>query len=228
LSFRVNNRYTKRGVRKKRTHPDRNPLPLLSMDSMAHMLTLYDAARCPYCARVRILLAEKEVPYETVEIDLENRPVWLHEKNPVGRVPILEEDGVVLPESRVIMEYLEELYPKPPLLPPEPAERALVRLWFERFNELSGPYYRVLFEGETAEAFDAELAKLDAALAASPYLAGSQFSQADIAYVPWIMRVEGRAGVDLGSHENLRGWLRRLTQRRSIAAELEVVAAIAT
>jgi len=195
---------------------------------MAHMLTLYDAARCPYCARVRILLAEKEVPYETVEIDLENRPVWLYEKNSVGRVPILEESEFVLPESRVIMEYLEERYPEPPLLPPEPAERALVRLWFERFDDLSGPYYRALFERETLEALDAELAKLDATLAASPYLAGSQFSQADIAYVPWIIRAEGRAGVGLGSHANLRGWLARLTERRSIAAELEVAAAIAT
>jgi RNA polymerase-associated protein len=192
------------------------------------MLTLYDAARCPYCARVRILLAEKEVPYETVEIDLENRPVWLYEKNPVGRVPILEEGSFVLPESRVIMEYLEERYPEPPLLPPGPAERALVRLWFERFDDLSRPYYSVLFEGQAADALDAELAKLDAALAASPYLAGSQFSQADIAYIPWIIRAEGRAGVDLGSHGNLREWLGRLTERRSIAAELEVVAAIAT
>ena len=93
------------------------------------MLTLYDAARCPYCARVRIVLAEKEVSFETVEIDLESRPAWLYEKNPVGRVPVLEEDGFVLPESRVIMEYLEESYPEPPLLPPEPAELALVRLW---------------------------------------------------------------------------------------------------
>jgi RNA polymerase-associated protein len=192
------------------------------------MLTLYDAARCPYCARVRILLAEKEVPYETVEIDLENRPVWLYEKNPVGRVPILEEGSFVLPESRVIMEYLEERYPEPPLLPPGPAERALVRLWFERFDDLSRPYYSVLFEGQAADALDAELAKLDTALAASPYLAGSQFSQADIAYIPWIIRAEGRAGVDLGSHGNLRGWLGRLTERRSIAAELDVVAAIAT
>jgi RNA polymerase-associated protein len=192
------------------------------------MLTLYDAARCPYCARVRILLSEKEIPYETVEIDLENRPVWLYEKNPVGRVPVLEEGALVLPESRVIMEYIEERYPEPPLLPPGPAERALVRLWFERFDDLSQPYYRVLFEGETAEALDAELAKLDVALAASPYLAGSQFSQADIAYLPWIIRAEGRAGVDLRSHENLRGWLGRLSERRSIAAELEVMAAIAT
>ena len=190
------------------------------------MITLYDAARCPYCARVRILLAEKEVPFETVEIELENRPAWLYEKNPVGKVPVLEEGDFVLPESRVIMEYLEERYPEPPLLPSQPAERALVRLRFERFEDLSRPYYRVVFKGESAEALDAELAKLDGALAGSPYLAGSQFSLADVAYVPWIVRAEARAHLDLGRHENLRAWLGRLSERRSVAAELEIVAAI--
>jgi glutathione S-transferase len=192
------------------------------------VLTLYDAPRCPYCARVRILFAEKELSYETVEIDLDNRPSWLYEKNPVGRVPVIEEDDFVLPESRVIMEYLEERYPEPPLLPSAPADRAVVRLWFERFDVLSRPYYRVVFEGEPTDAFDAELAKLDTALAASPYLGGSQFGLADIAYVPWVIRAETRAGVDLGRHENLRRWLDRLAERRSVAAELDVVAAIAS
>ena len=51
-------------------------------------MTLYDAARCPYCARVRIVLAEKGVPCETVEIDLSDRPAWLYEKNPAGKVPV--------------------------------------------------------------------------------------------------------------------------------------------
>jgi stringent starvation protein A len=192
------------------------------------MITLYDAARCPYCARVRILLAEKEIPFETVEIHLENRPAWLYEKNPVGKVPVLEEGDFVLPESRVIMEYLEERHPEPPLLPSQPAERALVRLRFERFEDLSRPYYRVVFNGESAGIFDAELAKLDAALAGSAYLVGSQFSLADIAYVPWIVRAEARTNLDLGRHENLRAWLGRLSERRSVAAELEIVAAIPT
>jgi RNA polymerase-associated protein len=192
------------------------------------MITLYDAARCPYCARVRILLAEKEIPFETVEIDLEDRPAWLYEKNPVGKVPVLEEGDFVLPESRVIMEYLEERYPEPPLLPSQPAERALVRLRFERFEDLSRPYYRVVFNGESAAVLDAELAKMDAALAESPYLAGSQFSLADIAYVPWIVRAEARTPLHLDRHENLRAWLGRLSERRSVAAELEIVAAIPT
>ena len=83
------------------------------------MLTLVDAPRCPYCARVRILLAEKGVPYEPLVIDLDDRPAWVYEKNATGRVPVLEDGELVLPESAVILEYLEERFPEPPLqLPP--------------------------------------------------------------------------------------------------------------
>ena len=106
------------------------------------MITLYDAARCPYCARVRIVLAEKGIAYEPVAIDLSNRPAWLYEKNPAGRVPVLEEDTLVLPESLAIMEYLEERYPEPALLPADPAQRALERLRVFRFDdELGDDYY---------------------------------------------------------------------------------------
>src|SRR5437763_2994836 len=107
------------------------------------MITLYDAPRCPYCARARIILAEKDVEYETVEIDLDDRPAWIYEKNPTGRVPVLEEDAFVLPESAVILEYLEERYPDPPLLPLDAAPRALARLTIFRFDRLSTPYYAV-------------------------------------------------------------------------------------
>ena len=87
------------------------------------MPTLYDAPRCPYCARVRIVLAEKGIEPDVVEIDLSDRPAWLYEKNPVGKVPVWEEDGWALPESAVISEYLEELHPDPPLLPADHAQR---------------------------------------------------------------------------------------------------------
>src|SRR2546423_401593 len=106
------------------------------------MLTLYDADRCPFCARVRIVLAEKGVEYENVQIDLADRPAWLYEKNPLGKVPVLEDGAFVLPESPVIMEYLEERYPEPPLLPADPGERGLARLWIDRFDgEIGGAYY---------------------------------------------------------------------------------------
>ena len=72
-----------------------------------------------------IVLAEKGIEWETVEIDLADRPRWLYEKNPAGKVPVLEEEeGWVLPESAVICEYLNERYPEPPLWPADPGERA--------------------------------------------------------------------------------------------------------
>ena len=191
------------------------------------MITLYDADRCPYCARVRIALAEKGIEYETVEVDLDDRPAWIYEKNPLGRVPVVEEDTFVLPESAVINEYLEERYPEPALWPADPAERAFGRLLVFRFDQLSKPYYALRRDEEGArERFDAELAKLNAALDARPYLSGREFGLADIAYVPWILRARDRLDVDLHPHAALGDWLERLAARPSIAAEVDVVAAL--
>jgi len=105
------------------------------------VITLYDADRCPYCARVRIVLTEKGLEYEVVAVDLDDRPAWIYKKNPLGRVPVLEEDDFVLAESAVIDEYLEERWPAPPLWSADPADRALGRLLVHRFDELSRPYY---------------------------------------------------------------------------------------
>ena len=191
------------------------------------MITLYDADRCPYCARTRIALAEKGIEYETVTIDLSDRPDWLYEKNPLGKVPVLEEDAFVLPESDVIMEYLEERYPEPALWPADAAERAFGRLLVFRFDQLSKPYYALRREEDGAgERLDAELAKLNAVLDAQPYLSGREFGLADIAYVPWLLRARDRMGVQLGHFGALGDWLARLSERPAIAAELDVVAAL--
>jgi glutathione S-transferase len=191
------------------------------------VITLYDADRCPYCARVRIALAEKGVEYETVQIDLDDRPAWIYEKNPLGRVPVLEDDAFVLPESAVINEYLEERYPEPALWPADPGERALGRLLVFRFDELSKPYY-ALRRGEdgAGERLNAELAKLNAVLAARPYLSGRDFGLADIAFVPWILRARDRMAVKLNGFPAVTDWVERLSARPSIATELDVVAAL--
>jgi glutathione S-transferase len=191
------------------------------------VITLYDADRCPYCARVRIALAEKDIEYETVEIDLDDRPAWIYEKNPLGRVPVLEEDTFVLPESAVINEYLEERYPEPALWPQDSGERAFGRLLVFRFDQLSKPYY-ALRRGEEAarERLDRELAKLDAILQARPFLSGRAYGLADIAYVPWILRARDRMGIDLERFAALSDWLGRLAERPAIAAELDVVASL--
>ena len=191
------------------------------------MLTLYDAARCPYCARARIVLAEKDVEFEAIEIDLSDRPAWLYEKNASGRVPVIEEDGWILPESAVIMEYLEERHSEPALLPADPAERALARLMVFRHDDFTRPYYALRRGQDGArEAFDTELAALDAALAGRPWLGGSAYGLADVAYVPWLLRARESLGVELDGYEALSDWLERLLERPAIAAEAALVAAL--
>ncbi len=193
------------------------------------MLTLYDAARCPYCARVRIVLAEKGIPYDAVQVDLDDRPAFIVELNPPsGRVPVLEESAFVLPESPVIMEYLEERFPEPPLLPADAAERAAARLAVERFDDFGDPYYDLYFgrPAGSAERVEAALAALDRRLEATPYLAGRAYSLADIAYVPWVLRVEARLGIPLQPFGALTGWLERLLERPAVASERELVASL--
>ena len=194
---------------------------------MRSTLRLIDAPRCPYCARVRIALAEKGIPYETVVIDLANRPAWVYELNPIGKVPVLEREGWVLPESAVINEYLEEAFPGPALLPSDTTERAAARLLIFRHDDFTGPYYALRRKEPGAEvAFAGELGALDALLGGALYLTGSTFGLADIAYVPWVLRARDLLRVSFEPYPSLVDWLARLADRASIQAELDVVAAL--
>jgi glutathione S-transferase len=176
-------------------------------------MKLIDAARCPYCARVRIALAEKGLDHETVAVDLSDRPQWLRDLNPPGgRVPVLD-DGFVLPESEVIMAYLDERYPEHPLLPADPAERARTRLLVHRFDDNLGDDYYACRRGDDND-LHAKLAALE--------LGQSLF--VDIAYVPWVIRARDLLGVELP--ERVATWLAELERRPSIAAEVELVKAL--
>ena len=173
-------------------------------------MKLYDAARCPYCARVRIVVAEKGIELEQVPVDLSNRPAWLLELNPpAGRVPVVQ-DGFVLPESDVIMAYFEELHPTPPLLPADLAERAQARLLVHRFDDLLGDDYYAFRRGDANDL----AGKLDALpVGVSLY--------SDIAFVPWVIRAGDMLGVTLP--QRLSNWLGALAERPSVAAEIEIV-----
>ena len=179
------------------------------------MITLYDAARCPYCARVRIALAEKRVAYEVVEIDLDDRPRWIYDKNPTGRVPVLEEDTLVLPESVVIMEYLDERYPEPALLPLDAAARALERWRVHRFGATLGDDYYAFRRGNDND--------LPARLRELP-VGELGWGFAAVAYVPWVVRARDMLGVGLPPH--VEEWVRMCSERESVRAELDVIAAL--
>jgi len=171
---------------------------------------LIDAARCPYCARVRLALAEKRVEYETVEVDLSDRPQWLLELNaPNGRVPVLD-DGFTLPESEVIMAYLDERYPERPLLPSDPVERAHARLLVHRFDDNLGTDYYAFRRGDPND-LAGKLESLE--------LGQSLF--ADLAYAPWVIRARYLLGAELPNR--VAAWLEALERLPSVAAEVEVV-----
>ena len=173
-------------------------------------MKLIDAPRCPYCARVRIALAEKGLEYECVEVDLSDRPAWVVELNPPrGAVPVLD-DGFTLPESEVIMEYLEERYPERPLLPEDRTARAQARLLVHRFDASLGRDYYAFRRGD-----ENDLAgRLDA-------LVVGQSLYADIAYAPWVIRARDMLGVELP--QRVAVWLDALERRPSITAEVETV-----
>lgn len=175
-------------------------------------MKLYDAARCPYCARVRIALAEKGLDYERVDIDLSNRPDWIYELNATGRVPVLD-DGFILPESAVIMGYLDERYPEVPLLPADPAERAQANLLVHRFDDNLGDDYYAFRRGDPNE-LPAKLESLEV----------GQSLFADAAYAPWVIRARTMLDVELPEH--LETWLDGLAARPAFAAEAALVEAL--
>jgi glutathione S-transferase len=140
---------------------------------------------------------------------------------------IEEDDGTPLAESAVIMEFVEERYPEPSLLPADPADRAAVRLLIFRDDDLTSPYY-ALRRGEdgAGEKLDEVLGRFDALLGEQAYLSGAEFGLADIALVPWFLRARDMLGVELDGFASITDWLERLEQRPAIAAEMELVAAL--
>lgn len=94
----------------------------------APMMTLWHAIECPYSMRVRLVLQEKNLPYRSRVVSLDDVGDQVRKRNPKGTVPVLDADGCVIYEARIIAEYLEERFPDPPLWPPDPPQRARARL----------------------------------------------------------------------------------------------------
>jgi glutathione S-transferase len=183
------------------------------------VITLYSARRCPYCVRVRLVLAEKGVEHRLVEIDLADRDPVLRSLNPRNRVPVLVHGDVVLPESAVINEYLEEVFPRAAMMPADAAGRAEVRRAMVVFEDLSDAYYAVRRKPESRPELERRLGLLDEQLAERPYLAGDSYTLAEPGYWPWLARLR-TMGVELAPHPHLAAWRSRLEARPAYAAEL--------
>ena len=161
---------------------------------MAYQLVSF--VLCPFVQRAVITLKEKQVDFEITYIDLQSPPQWFLAISPMGKVPVLRVDEQrVLFESAVINEYLDETNP-PALHPQDPWRRAHNRAWIEFGSNLIGRQYRMLTAPDEPtwvqerDDFLAELQHLEKQLGAEPFFNGADFSLADTAYAPLLMRLE--------------------------------------
>lgn len=103
-------------------------------------MTLWHSLECPYSMRVRLMLHEKAVPYDSQVVPLDDVGEEVRRRNPKGSVPVLEDGGCSIYEARIIAEYLEDRFPERPLFPRDPVQRARARMIIDWVDaELEGP-----------------------------------------------------------------------------------------
>ena len=115
-------------------------------------MTYFSDARDHYSHRVRIVLAEKGVSVDVIDVDPKNKPEELAELNPYNALPTLVDRDLSLYETKVMMEYLDERFPHPPLLPVYPVARAQSRLWMHRIENDWSPLVDCILSGKNKEA----------------------------------------------------------------------------
>ena len=139
------------------------------------VMTLYTSKMCPYCHCVRIALAEKGVVAELVELDPGNPSEELLELNPYGALPTLVDRDLVLYETNIILEYLEERFPHPPLMPVYPVARGRSRLMMVRVDRDWYSLADKILNGTAAEAKQARVDLSDSLLSVAPVFADSPY-----------------------------------------------------
>ncbi|WP_428672807.1 glutathione S-transferase family protein [Roseibium sp.] len=194
---------------------------------MTKPLTLISHTLCPYVQRAAIVLAEKNVPFERIYIDLADKPDWFQAASPLGKVPLLKvgEDRFLF-ESAPIVEFLDETEPQK-LHPQDPAERARHRAYVEFASQILngiGALYNARDDTgfqAASEALRAKFLHLEAKIdPEGPFFAGASFSLVDAAFGPVFRYFDvfddfTRLGIFDGL-EHVKRWRRNLSERASV------------
>ncbi len=190
------------------------------------VMTLFSAQDCAQCHCARIVLSEKDITVDIIDIDPENKPEDLLDLNPYNTVPTLVDRDLVLYEPRIIMEYLDERFPHPPLMPVDPVSRARSRLALYR---VENDWYRLLEDlqhgGEKKQARARKMIKemLIASaevFAAKTFFLSDEFSLVDCTIAPILWRLSFFR-IDLpDSAKPVLDYMDRIFQRESFIASL--------
>jgi stringent starvation protein A len=198
---------------------------MAAVSNKRSVMTLYSDPVNPYCHRVRLVLAEKNITYEIEDIDPLNMPEELMELNPYGTLPTLVDRDLKLYESRIIMEYLDERFPHPPLLPVDPVSRSTSRLLLFR---VENDWYRqmdiILSGKKDAAKARKELRESLIATApvfgAKPFFMSDEFTLVDCAIAPLLWRLP-ELGVEIPvSAKGLHAYAKQLFERESFQQSL--------
>lgn len=189
-------------------------------------MTLYSKADCPLSHRVRIVLAEKGISAEVIDVDLDNPPEDLIDLNAYSSVPTLVDRDLVLYDSMVIMEYLDERFPHPPLMPIDPVARARTRMMLHRIDK---DWYGLIGDLTCTEKQRAERARttmrndfamLAPILAKKPFFMSDEFALIECSVAPILWRLP-RYGMEIPSQlKPLLRYAERIFSRPSFRASL--------
>lgn len=160
------------------------------------MMTLYSATTCPFSHRCRIVLYEKGMDFQIIDVDLHNKPEDLAVMTPYSRVPVLVERDLILYESNIINEYIDDRFPHPQLMPADPVMRARARLFLHRFEQelfchIDSVESSNLKTSDKARATIRDnLTVIAPVFAKQKYMLGDEFSMLDVAIAPLLWRLD--------------------------------------
>ena len=166
------------------------------------MMRLYSGTVCPYSHRCRIVLFEKGMDFEIIDVDLMDKSDDLAMISPGNKVPVLVERDLILTEANIINEYIDERFPHPQLMPADPVMRGRARLFLHRFEQELYSNVNVIMQGGKAPdkaraSIRDNLTQLAQILSKQKFLLGAEFSMLDVAVAPLLWRLE-HFGIQLG------------------------------
>ena len=166
------------------------------------MMNLYSGNTCPFSHRCRIVLYEKGMDFQVIDVDLFNKPEDIAVINPYNRVPVLVERDLILYEPNIINEYIDERFPHPQLMPADPIMRARARQLLMTMEREIFAYIDPLEKNaktadKSRQQIREQLTQMAPVFVKQKHMLGDEFSMLDVAIAPLLWRLD-HYGIDLG------------------------------